>query len=101
MKLKKLFHRKSKGDPPDLRAVQTTLLEARIDRIESDLRNIRAEWAEVYEKIMHLYDRIRKRDKRDKVAPEVVQTNPRAQIPFVRGSDVLKHYREIHGLNKQ
>jgi len=37
------------------------LLLARFDRLESELKGIRLEWNDVYDKVAHLYDRTRKR----------------------------------------
>ena len=34
---------------------------ARFDRLESELKGIRLEWNDVYDKVSHLYDRTRKR----------------------------------------
>jgi len=34
---------------------------ARIDRLNSDFKTIRLEWADVYDKVQHLFDRTRKR----------------------------------------
>ena len=34
---------------------------ARFDRLESELKGIRLEWNDVYDKVAHLYDRTRKR----------------------------------------
>lgn len=37
------------------------LLLARFDRLESEIKGIRLEWADVYDKVQHLFDRTRKR----------------------------------------
>jgi len=39
------------------------LLLARFERLESELKGIRLEWNDVYDKVAHLYDRTRKRIK--------------------------------------
>lgn len=93
----KLFHRRSKGIPKGMDRVEKTLLEARMDRIESDLRNIRSEWAELYEKIMHLYDRIRKREKVVQVVADSPAGDSKSKPSFETGADVLKHYRSVYG----
>jgi len=36
-------------------------LLARFDRLNSDFKTIRLEWADVYDKVQHLFDRTRKR----------------------------------------
>jgi len=61
-----LFHRKSTGSSQEKSAVSRTemeLLLARFDRLESELKGIRLEWNDVYDKVAHLYDRTRKRIK--------------------------------------
>jgi len=61
-----LFHRISTAPEKEKDAVSRTemeLLLARFDRLESELKGIRLEWNDVYDKVAHLYDRTRKRIK--------------------------------------
>jgi len=59
-----LFQRKSTAPQEDAIYVSRTemeLLLARFDRFETELKGIRLEWNDVYDKVAHLYDRTRKR----------------------------------------
>jgi len=59
-----LFHRPSVKDEKEQSGVSRTEWEltlARFDRLESELKGIRLEWNDVYDKVAHLYDRTRKR----------------------------------------
>jgi len=62
--LPQLFHRKSTGTSDKAAGVpraEFEALEAKCDRLESQLKLIRTEWNDVYDKVAHLYDRTRKR----------------------------------------
>ena len=59
-----LFQKKSTESSQEQKGVSRTemeLLLARFDRLESELKGIRLEWNDVYDKVAHLYDRTRKR----------------------------------------
>jgi len=55
-----LFHRFSKGNS-EVSHTEMELLLARFDRLESEIKGIRTEWNDTYDKVSHLYDRTRKR----------------------------------------
>lgn len=58
------FHKKSTENSQAETAVTRADLEgllARFDRLNSDFKTIRLEWADVYDKVQHLFDRTRKR----------------------------------------
>lgn len=58
------FHRKSTKNSQAGVSVSRTemeLLLARFDRLESEIKGIRLEWSDVYDKVQHLFDRTRKR----------------------------------------
>lgn len=60
----RLFHSKSteaEEGNSGVSRTEMTLLLARLDRFESELKGIKLEWNDVYDKIGHLYDRTRKR----------------------------------------
>ena len=64
MPFPRLFHRRSTGkskEKEDVTETIRTLIESRIDRLESNFRLLKGEWEDAYEKLSHLYDRNRKR----------------------------------------
>jgi len=68
-----LFHRQSTGKDKEKDAVTRTEIElimARFERVESQMKLIRTEWEDTYEKMSHLYDRARKRIKAAKGAQD-------------------------------
>lgn len=67
-----LFSRKKKSEIIDVTETFKTLILAKIDRLEEKHRRIETEWSDVYDKIMLLYDRTRKRIQQQKKAAEVV-----------------------------
>ena len=94
-----LFHRRSTAklqEKADVNETLRTLIDARFDRIEAKVKSIELEWADVYDKIMHLYDRTRKRIKagekapQEQTAPEPVQTMPTHE-------DVMAAWRQKNG----
>jgi len=95
-----LFHRLSTGNPKkkdDVTETFRTLVDARFDRLESNFTNLRTEWSEVYEKVMHLHERTRKRvkaaEKREEPQEPIVQAET---LPMTR-SDVLAQYLRQNG----
>jgi len=90
-----LFHKlstKRSNDKSDVNETVRTLIDARIDRLESSFALLRTEWAEVYDKVMHLHERTRKRikaaEKREEPQEPIVQPTP---LPMTR-SEVLRQY---------
>ncbi len=95
----RLFHKRSTAkrvEKADINETLRTLIDARFDRIEAKVKGIELEWADVYDKIMLLYDRTRKRIKvaqnaaQDEKPPEAVPT------PITR-VDVLTAWRQQNG----
>jgi len=80
-----LFHRGSQKFEKENSGVSRTemeLLLARFDRLESELKGIRLEWNDVYDKVAHLYDRTRKRISALKKAEDRSEgTNGDAEAP--------------------
>jgi len=77
-----LFQRRSRKHSPekdDANETFRTLMDARFDRLEQNFTALRTEWADTYDKIMHLYDRTRKRVKKAEVAPD--EEKPVMPIP--------------------
>jgi len=89
------FHKRSTGqaeEKSEATATREVLTQARFDRIEGQLAILRTEWEETYDKIMHLYDRTRKRIQvlqklqdaentvTDESTPSPVQLNDRQAI---------------------
>ena len=96
-----LFHRQSQKDSQEQNAVSRTemeLLLARFDRLESELKGIRLEWNDVYDKVAHLYDRTRKRiqalRKAEDRSEEPNGDKPDQQPPqFQNHADILNYAR--------
>ena len=62
--LPQLFRRESTGKTEKSTGVpraEFEALEAKCDRLETQIKLIRTEWNDVYDKVAHLYDRTRKR----------------------------------------
>jgi len=96
----RLFHKQSTAKSPEDTVVTETLrtlIDARFDRLEEKVRSVEREWSDVYDKIMLLYDRTRKRIAASKKAAgeetpiEAVQT-----IPLTR-DDILRQYERQNG----
>lgn len=100
-----LFHRNSTESKPEKDAVSRTemeLLLARFDRLESELKGIRLEWNDVYDKVAHLYDRTRKRIKALQKAedrPEATNGTDSTQQPtvFQTHADIMAFARQRGG----
>ncbi len=56
-----LFSRKKNKEKDDVTETFKTLILAKIDRLEEKERRLETEWSDVYDKLMLLYDRTRKR----------------------------------------
>ena len=53
------FFSRSKSTPP----APSTLLDQRVLTLETELKLLRTEWNDLYDKIAHQFDRLRKRQK--------------------------------------
>ena len=99
----RLFHRLSTAYPlknAEVPETLRTLTETRIDRLESDFVNLRSEWAETYEKVMHLHDRNRKRDRAAEKAAEQTNDTERIAQPMSSSEQrdaVLRAFRNENG----
>ena len=71
--------RKNKQETIDVTETVRTLIEARIDRLEQNFDSLRLEQKDMLDKVLHLYDRVRKRVKKSEVAPE--EQKPTQPIP--------------------
>ena len=97
-----LFQRRSTGkrqEKADVNETLRTLIDARFDRIESKVKAIELEWADVYDKIMLLYDRTRKRIKAAQKAAgeEQPSEQPPVSINPPTRDDVLRAWMETNG----
>jgi len=95
-----LLSRKKRKEENDVTETFKTLILAKIDRLEEKHRRIETEWSDVYDKIMLLYDRTRKRIQQQKkqleVAPE--STNGPDPVPSLQtNDDVLTEWRRQQG----
>ena len=95
-----LFHRRSTRkaqEKHDVTETYKTLIDARIDRLESNFQLLRTEWADSYEKLSLLYDRNRKRLKAmEKVSDGDLSPDPPPAIQTTR-EDVLRAYLGQNG----
>jgi len=96
----KLFHKRSTAqskEKDDFTQTVRTLFDARFDRLEQKQKALELEWADVYDKIMLLYDRTRKRIAASKKASgdekpiEEIQSHPLTR------DDLLRSYRDQNG----
>lgn len=73
-----------------------TLIDARFDRIESQVRTIKQEWLDCHDKLMLLYDRTRKRIKVEEKARDA--TEPSEPAPAILTRDgILSSYVRQNG----
>ncbi len=94
-----LFRRRSTGKQKerlDITETYKTLIDARIDRLESNFQLLRTEWQDSYEKLMLLYDRTRKRIKASEKASGEENVPEPTQEPQTRES-ILRQYRSSNG----
>ena len=95
-----LFHRRSTATPKekaDVTETYKTLIDSRIDRLESNFQLLRAEWNDTYEKISLLYDRNRKRLQLiEKASSKENVPEPIAEAPPTR-EDILRAYLRQNG----
>lgn len=95
----RLFHKRSTAkavEKADINETLRTLIDARFDRIEAKVKSIELEWADVYDKIMLLYDRTRKRLKVLQKASEGEEPSQPVPVPQTR-EDVLSAWRQMNG----
>ena len=95
-----LFHRRSSDksrEKDDVTETFKTLIDARIDRLESDFQNIRREWADSNEKLMLLYDRSRKRLQAIQKASEAESPPEPIPTPALTQDEVLQAYIRQNG----
>lgn len=98
----RLFHRRSTETQEDKEAISKalrTLIDARFDRLEEKQRAIEREWSDVYDKIMLLYDRTRKRIAASKKASEREEPTQPIQTPALTRDGVLRMHLEQNGSN--
>jgi len=95
-----LFRRQSTGkskEKNDVTETLRTLIDARFDRLEANQKALEREWADVYDKIMLLYDRTRKRIAASKkAASEETPTEQPPALPLTR-EDILRAYLAQNG----
>jgi len=95
-----LLSRKRKKEIIDVTETFKTLILAKIDRLEEKHRRIETEWSDVYDKMMLLYDRTRKRIQQQKkqLEDDPQSTNGPDPVPaFESGEDVLRVWRSQQG----
>lgn len=90
-----LFHKRSTrkaAERSDVTETYKTLIDSRIDRLESNFQLLRTEWADSYEKLQLLYDRNRKRlQVMQKASQEEVVPEPTQDKPLTR-EDILRTF---------
>lgn len=97
-----LFHKSSTDSKPENSGVSRTEFElhlARFDRLESELKGIRLEWNDVYDKVAHLYDRTRKRIQALKKAEDrseepIADSNGVEHSGFQTHADIMNSARQ-------
>lgn len=96
----RLFHKQSTAksqEKSEITETVRTLIDARFDRLEEKVRAVEREWADVYDKIMLLYDRTRKRIAASKKAAEAETTiEAPPALPTTR-EDILRLYIAQNG----
>ena len=95
-----VFHRRSsktEQEKADVNETFRTLMEARFDRLENNFAALRTQWADSNDKLMHLYDRIRKRVKVTEKTPEDEKPVVPAMTPQDERDLVLQSFKSING----
>jgi len=96
-----LFHKRSTTKPKektDVTETYKTLIDSRIDRLESNFQLLRSEWNDTYEKISLLYDRNRKRLQAiEKASSKEIVSEPDQPIELTR-ENVLRAYIGQNGM---
>ena len=99
MGFQQLFHRlstKRKAEKDDVTKTLRSLIDARFDRLEQNQRTLELEWADVYDKLMLLYDRTRKRISSAKKAAEEKEPVTLPTAPISR-QEVLASFLRSQG----
>ena len=94
----RLFHKRSTSVPQEKAQVDVSVLEARVVVLETEMRLIKLEWVEVYDKIVHQFDRDRKRKAKalePPPGPEVPPTDPPV-APAFKSRDEIANF-QING----
>ena len=96
----RLLSRKKDKELIDVTETFKTLILAKIDRLEEKHRRIETEWSDVYDKMMLLYDRTRKRiasqKKQSEEPPELVNgTEP--VLTLESPEEVLREWTRQQG----
>lgn len=95
-----LFHKRSTvraKEKADINETVRTLIDARFDRLEAKMKAIELEWSDVYDKIMLLYDRTRKRIQSAKKASDEEKPIQRELTPPRTREDLLRAYDAQNG----
>jgi len=95
-----LLSKKRKKEKNDVTETFKTLILAKIDRLEEKHRRIETEWSDVYDKIMLLYDRTRKRIQQQKkqLEDDPESTNgPDPEPAYSSNEEVLRAWRSQQG----
>lgn len=95
-----LFRRLStrkQEDKDDMTRAFKTLIDARFDRLEANFKSLNTEWSDVYDKMMLLYDRTRKRIKAAEKAAGEDMPVAAIQTPIASREDVLRAYLSQNG----
>lgn len=96
----RLFHKRSttqSTEKQDITETVKVLIDARFDRLEQKQKALELEWADVYDKIMLLYDRTRKRIAASKKASGEEQTIEPVQTLPLTHEDILRTYNAQNG----
>lgn len=84
------FKSSSSKTPPETPSGTT---ELRLDKVESELRMMRGEWEDTYERVMRALRRLNKRwqdmDKREESAQKTHEDAPQATIPGMPSLDPI------------
>ena len=94
------FSRKKKPEIIDVTETFKTLILAKIDRLEEKHRRLETEWSDVYDKLMLLYDRTRKRiqaQKKQAEVPSDVVNGTEAIVTLESPEEILAEWRRQQG----
>jgi hypothetical protein len=100
MKLPKLFHKESTRNPQEKEVhpgVQFELVMAKTERLEAKVDTLRLEWKDAQDKLMHLYDRVRKRQKALEDASGTTSPVEATPSTSLSRKDILNAYRRTNG----
>ena len=83
---------KSKQETTDVTETVRTLIDARIDRLEQNFDSLRLEQKDMLDKVLHLYDRTRKRVKKAEDPPEEEKHTEPILSPTEQREAVLRSF---------